>query len=339
METKFIAGLTAIALLLNPLSASAAGRRMVSAKTAQQGFQVSVSSQGVAIAIPGEQITFIQLSHLSNFVCTTDNGNMCVSGGGTANLIYLRRIQLGQQVPGQIASPDGSTLLLLKTNGGSCSAICPITLVPSSSVPRFNVIEIGGVAPEPIRPIAVARTSLPRAIAPAPVPGLPPAPPPPLRVDLPTDFKSLEEVQSSPVIKQELPAPEQTAEKPIKVKVPKRKGKKLPRVKNPKTVIEPPVISPPVEAPVTPVVVKQPVAKLVLPKADKMPSRVLANKIVMGLAHANRSREIPYASVKSLKVQNLVRMLRRDRPLAKAIKMSGLSEKDVNRLIQLGTKR
>jgi hypothetical protein len=28
----------------------------------------------------------------------------------------------------------------------------------------------------------------------------------------------------------------------------------------------------------------------------------------------------------------------KDRPLAKAIRMSGLSEKDVNRLIQLGTK-
>lgn len=312
---------------------------MISPKTAQQGFELPVSPKGVAITIPGEQITFIQLSHLSNFVCTTDNGNMCVSGGGTANLIYLRRIQLSEPVPGQLASPDGSTLLLLKTNGGACSSLCPITLVPSSAVPRFNVVEIGGEEPQISRPYTVARSFTTKEIAPIPVPGIPPAPRPTVQVDLPRNFKALQEVPPPPgqdpqPPKESTPVPtkEELTTPVVKVVPPKPKTKKP---KKNRVSVKP--IAKKNQSKKAPIIVRTSLSTSI--NASGLPSRVLANKLVMGLAIANRTKEIPYSSPKSLKIQDLVRILRRDRSLPEAMRKSGVSRKDVDRLIQLGTKR
>jgi hypothetical protein len=331
-KVGLLASVTAFSLVTVLPPASAVGRKTISAIAAKSGVKVPVTSQGVAITVPGEEISFIQLSHLSKITCTTDNGNMCAGSSGSANILYVRSTNIYFQ--DQRTSPDGSTLLLIKTNGPTCSALCQLQLIPSSSVPPFTVLEIGGVDPSPpVRRTPVAARPIP--LSPNPSPKVVPSD---IRV-VPSQVKiDLLEPQGQ-IIPQVLPekAPTQAVILPTPSPVPTPLALPVPIKKvskKPKATVK--VLSP--------IAVQQsllPSKKLVVytPPKTELGSRAIANLLVRGLLVANRNREIGFNSSMRSRVQDLVRNLRKDLPLATAQKRANVPETVVKRLMQLGSKR
>jgi hypothetical protein len=312
-KTGILSTITALFFLGNLSPSFAVGRKMISATAAKSGVKIPVTSQGVAVTIPGEEISFIQLSHLSNITCTTDNGNMCAGSSTSANILYLRTTNIYFQ--SQLPSPDGSTMLFIKTNGATCSSICQLQLVPSSSVPPFTVLEIGGVEPLPLaRPPLAARavsTTIKRS----------PSTPPPEIPFTPSQVKIDLLPPQSDLVPQTAPLTEPLASSAKKQRENKMKPpKELPSSSAAKALI--------------------PSKKIVayVPPKTEFSSRVIANIVVRGLLVANRTHEIGFNSPIRARVQDLVRNLRKGLPLATAQKRAKLPESIVKRLLQLGGK-
>jgi hypothetical protein len=312
-KTGILSTITALFFLGNLSPSFAVGRKMISATAAKSGVKIPVTSQGVAVTIPGEEISFIQLSHLSNITCTTDNGNMCAGSSTSANILYLRTTNIYFQ--SQLPSPDGSTMLFIKTNGATCSSICQLQLVPSSSVPPFTVLEIGGVDPLPLaRPPLAARPV-------STTPKRSPSTPPPEIPFTPSQVKIDLLPPQSDLVPQRAPVTEPLASSAKKQRENKTKPpKELPSSSAAKALI--------------------PSKKIVayVPPKTELSSRVIANIVVRGLLVANRTHEIGFNSPVRARVQDLVRNLRKGLPLATAQKRAKLPESTVKRLLQLGGK-
>jgi hypothetical protein len=333
-KTGILSTITALFFLGNLSPSFAVGRRVISATAAKSGVKIPVTSQGVAVTIPGEEISFIQLSHLSNITCTTDNGNMCAGSSTSANILYLRTTNIYFQ--SQLPSPDGSTMLFIKTNGATCSSICQLQLVPSSSVPPFTVLEIGGVEPLPLaRPPLAARpvsTTIKRS----------PNPPPPEIPFTPSQVKIDLLPPQSDLVPQTAPVTE-----PLALSVPVAPPPKLKQTLTPlpseapaKKQRETKTKSPkelPSSSAAKALIPSKKIVAYVPPKTE-LSSRVIANIVVRGLLVANRTHEIGFNSPVRARVQDLVRNLRKGLPLATAQKRAKLPESIVKRLLQLGGK-
>jgi hypothetical protein len=367
MFNKSVAAIALASALTFTPSAFAIGRKAIPVESAQRGFRVAVTSQGVALVVPGEQITFIQLSHLSNIVCTTDNGNMCVQqGGGTgsANLLYLRRIP-SITFPGQAPSPDGNTLLLLRTNGSACSNLCQFQLVPSSGASAYSVLEVGGTLPLVTAQAPSRRNSFSRRrdrlMAQSKRPPLVPqrtqsvAASPPVNVPL-----------DEPIIKVELPdkviasepKPEPTAEpkpepKPAATQTPVAEptppALPKPATQTPKAEAQPekPKVTPKHKGKVQPIHKKQTspisdaeVVSQALPKTPKpIPTNrhAQANALVRGLVVARRLKDKDINYSVASRVQDVVYRLRTGKDLERSAKRFGVPMTVIEKLLRLGS--
>lgn len=169
LTTALVITCTAEVAFLEP--AEAIGSRTISREFARRGFTVKVTAVGVALSFleSGEHIQHVQLSPQRDIVVSAD-GPLCQGGEqncgqGMVQVLFLRRIR-PLSFPGQLPSPDGSSLLQVVTRSARGTNFYQFRLVPSSRPPEYTALHIGEEPsirplPPPVRSNSVVSKPLP----------------------------------------------------------------------------------------------------------------------------------------------------------------------------------
>jgi hypothetical protein len=275
---------------------------------------------GINFAKVGERVASVAAGDRSQFVYT-------VSG----MVINLRRIKL-LNFEGEY-NGNGSTTLLITTNGSSGQKVYPVTILFSQRRPAYRVVEISPdydasprANPEPI-PLTTSQV--------------------PIRPSPPAEVAILP-VETVPSVRDDanlaLPPPVSETVKPDAV-IPTLKVKKRAIVRktrqniNPKTEVQPiAVAATPESTPLSANPRPQIDPQASYPKSQQRQSKKplnnhqQANAIVLGLLKTKTY------GVSRRRVQDAIYLLRNGRSLRDAAKKSGISEQTLQKLIMAGTR-